>query len=157
MFAATIDDPRYGVAFVEHHLTGEESVAALRQWIMNGIKLVRAQCPVDWERRPDVEALRAWLDLLAADEWSRGVRQGSVGPVSAATVAVARDDFGLAAFARSVRRMTDQELLYCRLAYRGETGRRGEALREVVEDELSRRPWLIEVPEDTSEYDPALY
>lgn len=146
MFAATIDDPRYGVAFVEHHLTGRESVTALRQWIMNGIKLVRALAPADWEQRPDTEALRAWLDLLAADERRAGVRPVSVSPVEAVA----------AVFARGLRTMTDEELLYCRLAYARETGRRGEALRECVEAELLRRPWLVEVPEDTSEWDPAI-
>ena len=147
MFAAMIDDPRYGVRFVEHHLTGAESAPALRQLIMNGIKLVRAMDPLGWESRPDVASLRAWLDLLAKQERARGARQASVSPLEAVA----------AAFSRGARAMGDEELLYCRLAYAREAGRRGEVLRECVEAELLRRPWLIEQPEDASEYDPALY
>lgn len=145
MFAASIDDPRYGIKFMDHHLTGREGIPAIRQWIMSAIKLIRAQRPADWERRDDVATLRAWLDALA-DRPGEGRRAASVSPLEAVA----------ATFARSVRTMTDEELLYCRLAYQGETGRRGEVLRECVDVEMLRRPWLAEMPEDTSEWDPAL-
>jgi hypothetical protein len=155
MFAPTIEHPRYGILFVEHHLTGSETTPALRQMIRNGIKLVRALDPLDWEARADVEALRRWLDLLA--DTPATARMARVTPAEATALAIDGGDFLADTFARSLRRMGDEMLLYARLAHQGETGRRGETMRECVEAELLRRPWLIEVPEETSEFDPAVY
>jgi hypothetical protein len=155
MFAPTIDHPRYAILFVEHHLTGTETTPALRQWISNGIKLVRAMDPLGWESRADVEALRRWLDLLA--DTPATARMARVTPAEATALALDSADFLAETFARSLRAMGDEMLLYARLAHQGETGRRGETMRACVEAELLRRPWLIAVPEDTSEYDPAMY
>jgi hypothetical protein len=159
---ATPRDPRYGMLLARRHLPGCRDLPAKRQLAMLALKLLRQADPGRLEVRRDVAVLRRWLDLLnaadrvarlGADTW----RAPSVSPAEAAARAAASDAFGLRAFALQLRSCTDEELFYHRLAHQGEIGRRGEALRECVEEELLRRPWLIEVPEDASDCDPAVY
>lgn len=156
MFAPTIDHPDYGVLFVAHHLSEFTGVAGERQLCMAALKLIRRLDPDGFEARRDTEALRARLDALAVPAG----RQPYTTPFDAIAAAVARVDpaeAALRSYELGLRGISDEMLLYQRLAVAGEIGRRGERMRAAVEAEVLRRSWLWELPEDTSEFDPAVY
>ena len=155
--------PRYAVKVAKHHLR-QMPTATLdqkRQLARLTLKLVYAADPGGLETRRDVKVLRRWFDLLnAADRLARTKtntwRTASVPPVDAAAIAVDTAEYHARTLALTLRSASDEQVLYHRLLAAREDGRRGEAHREAVEVELGRRSWLIEMPEDTSEYDPAM-
>lgn len=162
MFAPTIDHPDYGILFVAHHRCPHTDAAGERQLVMAALKLIRRLDPDGFEARADTEALRRRLDELAIPAG----RQPYSRPMDAIVAAVARvgtpeppalEELTRLAYERGLARESDAGLLYQRLAVAGEIGRRGEWMRVAVEAEILRRPWIWDLPEDTSEYDPQYY
>lgn len=147
----TDDHTRYGIAFARQVLPTCRDLDARRAVLAAVLKAIGRADPRNLETRRDVAVLRRYLDLLNAGDRLARLRAGTPGAPSV------RPADAAAAFAERLRRMPDEDVLYCRVAYQCEDGPGAEARRERIEEELIRRPWLCEMPEDAGEYDPALY